>query len=163
MAMPANPYESPMVTQKLTSGEACDIKVRDPAVVVLLMVVTCGLYAIYLQYQWAREVNGLEGQVRYPPILTLVLNILTLGLAGLVFESIWAYDLARLAQQRGIANRFDSLPIWVLLLNCVGTVLCLSVVGIVIGLPMGIAASVLVQMELNKLAGAVPVLKGEAA
>jgi hypothetical protein len=139
-----------------------DIKVREPAIVVLLMLVTCGLYAIYLQYQWAKEVNGLEGQVRYPPGITLLLNIVSLGLSGLVFESLWAYDLARLGQQRGVPNRMESLPVWVLALNSVGTVLCLTVVGIVIGLPMGIAASVLVQMELNKLAGAVPVLKGEA-
>ena len=160
MAISANPYQPPH-EGKLTSGDACDIQVRDPAIVVLLMVVTCGLYAIYLQYQWAREVNGLEGLVRYPPVITLVLNIVTLGLSGLVFEAIWAYDLARQAQRRGVANRMESLPTWVIVLNCVGTVLCLSVVGIVIGLPMGIAASVLIQNELNKLAATVPVLKGE--
>jgi hypothetical protein len=159
MSMPGNPYEPSREVAKPTTSEACDIKVRDPAVVVLLMLVTCGLYVIYLQYQWAKEVNGLEGQVRYPPVITLVLNIVTLGLSGLVFESIWAYDLARVAQRRGVVNRMESLPTWVLVLNCVGTVLCLTGIGIVIGLPMGIAASVLVQNELNKLAATVPVLK----
>jgi hypothetical protein len=163
MSMPGNPYEPSQEVAKLATGDARDIKVRDPAVVVLLMLVTCGLYVIYLQYQWAKELNGLEGQVRYPPVITLVLNIVTLGLSGLVFESIWAYDLARAAQRRGVVNRMESLPTWVLVLNCVGTVLCLTGIGIVIGLPMGIAASVLVQNELNKLAATLPVLKGELA
>ena len=82
MAPSGNPYQPSQEVAKLTTSEACEIKVRDPAVVVLLMLVTCGLYVIYLQYQWAKEVNGLEGQVRYPPVITLVLNIVTLGLSG---------------------------------------------------------------------------------
>jgi hypothetical protein len=144
---------------KLSPADACEIKVREPAIVVLLMVVTCGLYAIYLQYQWAKEINGLSGEVRYPPLVVLIVNIVTTTLAGLAFEVVWAYDLVRIGQQRGLANRFESLPIWVIVLNCLGVVLSLTVVGAVIGIPMGIAASVLVQLELNKLASTVPVLK----
>jgi hypothetical protein len=152
-----NPYEAPLnavkpMEAKLTDGEASDVKRRDVAVFILLMVVTLGIYWFYVAYQWSKEVNGLVGRVKYQPVVVLIANIATCGLAGMVFESLFAFDLVEVTKARGIKDRLDSLATWVLVCNCAAFVLAIIPFGIVVALPLGTLASVLVQVELNKLA-----------
>jgi hypothetical protein len=158
MTAPAmNPYEAPLhlvksMEGKLTDAEACDVKRRDIAVLVLLMVVTLGFYWFYLAYQWSKEVNGLMGRVKYQPVVVLIANIATCGLAGMIFESLFAFDLVEVTKSRGVKDRLDSLSTWVLVCNCAAFVIALIPFGILVALPLGTLASVLVQVELNKLA-----------
>jgi hypothetical protein len=158
MSNPAiNPYQAPLVEpmSKLTAAEAADIKRRDIAVFVLLNVVTLGIYWFYVVYQWSKEINGLTGRVKYPPVVVLLVSILTCGLAGIVFECLFAFDVAEAARSRGIADRMEQMPTWVIVCNCaaMGTAL-IPFVGVLIALPLGILASALVQVELNRLADA---------
>jgi hypothetical protein len=150
--MSANPYQPSLVANKLSPAEAADVERRDIGIFVLLCVVTLGLYWFYVGYQWAKEINGLAGRVKYQPLVFLLVNILTCGLAGMVFECLYAFDIAEHTQSRGIKNRLDQLPMWVIVLNSVAVVASLTGVGIVLALPLGMLASVLVQVELNKLA-----------
>lgn len=147
-----NPYQPPLHAGKLNSAEAADIKHRDIATFVLLMIVTLGIYWFYVSYQWAKELNGLSGRMKFQPLVVLLTNIVTCGIAGLVFECLFAFDLAEQTQARGLKGRMEALPTWVIATNCLAIVLSLIPFGVVIGLPLGILASVLVQMELNKLA-----------
>jgi hypothetical protein len=158
MTAPAmNPYEAPLnavkpMEGKLTDAEASEVRRRDIAVFVLLMVVTLGFYWFYLAYQWSKEVNGLVGRVKYQPVVVLIANIATCGLAGMIFESLFAFDLVEQTRARGIKDRLDSLATWVLVCNCLAFVLAIIPFGIIVALPLGTLASVLVQVEFNKLA-----------
>jgi len=144
---------------KPPAHEVSDVRPRNLLPLGFLLVITLGLYWFYLGYQWSKEINGLVGRVKYPPVALLVINIVTLGLAGLVFECIWAYDVAWAAEKRGMAWRAENLPLWIIVLNTVGLLLSLTGVGMIVGIPLGVAATIMIQMELNKLAVAVPALK----
>ena len=147
-----NPYQPPLAPSKLTDADAAAIKRRDIAVFVLLCVVTLGIYWFYVSYHWSKEINGLAGRVKYQPLVVLLVNIFTCGLAGLVFESLFAFDVAEQTKARGIKDRFDQLPTWVIVCNSVAVVTALIPFGFVLAIPLGTLASVLVQIELNKLA-----------
>jgi hypothetical protein len=153
MSSPAvNPYQPPLVATKLTPAEAADIKHRDIATLILLFVVTLGFYWFYLGYQWAKELNGLSGRVKYQPNVFLIVNLVSCGLAGIVFECLYAFDVAEHAKAHGIKDRLEPLPSWVISINCAAMIASLIPLGVIIGLPLGILASVLVQVEMNKLA-----------
>jgi hypothetical protein len=147
-----NPYQPPLIAVKLTSGEAADVRYRNIGVVVLLLIVTLGLYSFYLAYQWAKEINGLAGRVKYSPGIVLLLSIVTCGMGGLVFECLFASDIAEATQSRAIAGRMEQLATWVIACNCIAVVVSLIPFGVIVGMPLGILASALVQVELNKLA-----------
>jgi len=147
-----NPYQPPLAHPKLTDADAADIKHRDIAVFVLLCVVTLSIYWFYVSYHWSKEINGLVGRPKYQPVVVVLVSILTCGLAGLVFESLFAFDIAEQTKARGIQGRLDQLPTWVIVCNCVAFVLALIPFGVFVALPLGILASVLVQIELNRLA-----------
>ena len=146
-------YQSPRAEPKLTASQASDIKHRDIAIFVLLNFVTLGFYWLYLCYCWAKEVNGLHGRVKYQPWAVLLVSIVTCGIAGLVFEILFAFDIRQAIESRGIAGRMEQLPTWVIALNVVAMIASATTVGLLIGMPLGVLASALVQIELNKLAG----------
>jgi len=77
---------------------------RSPWLVGTLSLLSAGLYNIYLLYVWAREINGLTGTRRYSPKVVLVLMVLTLGLAGTVYECFYAIDLQKVSE----ANKLDA-------------------------------------------------------
>ncbi|HUE71196.1 MAG TPA: DUF4234 domain-containing protein [Pirellulaceae bacterium] len=156
MSHPAiNPYQPPLAEPKLTAADAADVKRRDIAIFVLLNVITLGLYLFYVVYQWSKEINGLAGRVKYPPVVVLLVNILTCGLAGLVFECLFAFDVAEAARSRGIAGRMEQLGMWVIVANCAAAMTALiPLVGIPLAMALGILASALVQVDLNRLADA---------
>lgn len=147
-----NPYEPPQSQAKMTGAEAADVKHRDIAVFVLLNVMTCGIYWFYVSYQWAKELNGLQGRPKYQPGIVLLACILSCGLAGLVFECLFAFDIVEATRARAVANRNEQLGTWVITLNSIAMVASLIPFLLVIGFPLGIWASALMQVELNKLA-----------
>ena len=153
MSSPAiNPYQPPLVQSKLTQAEAADVQRRDIGLLVLLCIVTLGLYWFYLGYQWSKELNGLAGREKYQPVIFLLVNILTCGLAGMVFECIFAFDIAEHTGRLGVKNRWEQLGAWVIGINVAALILCLIPFGVIVALPLGTLASALVQVELNKVA-----------
>ena len=149
---PVNSYPAPFSDAKLSAAEAADVERRDVAILVLLFVVTLGLYWFYLAYHWAKEINGLLGRAKYQPVVVLLVSIVTCGLAGLVFEVLFALDAAQATKSRGITSRNEQLATWVIVCNCVGLAVSLIPFGVIVGFPLMVLASVLVQVELNRLA-----------
>lgn len=137
---------------KPPSSCVSDVSYRSVGVLVLLMVVTLGLYWFYLAYQWSKELNGLAGRVKYQPLVVVLVSFFTCTLGGLVYECVFAFDVVEGTASRGIAGRMVSLPTWVILLNCVALALGIIPYGIILGYPLGMAVTALVQVELNKLA-----------
>ncbi len=134
------------------TAQASDVEHRDIAIIVLLMIVTLGIYWFYLCYVWAKEINGLAGRVKYQPWAVLLVNIVTCGLAGLVLECLFAFDIAQESGARGVRQRMENLGVCVIICNCAAPLLSVTMCGVVIAMPLGILASALVQVELNKLA-----------
>lgn len=149
------PYPPSIAEPKLPTASAANPRRRDIALFVLLNVVTLGLYWFYVAFRWAKELNGLHGRAKYSPWLVLVTSILTCGIIGLVFECLYAFDLQEATRSRGIQDRNDQLPTWVIVCNCVAFVVAVIPFGVGVALPLGILASVLVQVELNKIVDAV--------
>lgn len=152
----SKPYEAPPVNPYVAGPplkyEASPVRYRDISLVILLMVVTVGFYWFYLCYQWAKELNALEGREKYPPVLVLAVNIITCGMAGLVYECLFAFDLVHAAQRFGIARRNPQLGNWVMGLNIGAIGGSLIPFGFLVGVVLGTVASCLLQHELNQFA-----------
>ena len=125
---------------------------RDLATVAILLTVTLSLYAFYLVYQWAKDLSLLTGK-DHSPGTVLLISILTLGIAPLVYEYVFAAEVAALEQQRFPKRAPSSLPNWILILNCATMLCCLTVVLTPLALVLGITASVLVQLQFNRVVG----------
>lgn len=126
---------------------------RSLLAVTLLTLVTCGCYWFYLAFCWAKDMNGVLKCQRYDPTLVLVLSICTLGMGGIVYECLFARDLERACEEAGLPERDSRLSTWVITLNVAAMATSLvPFVGIVVALPLGIWATLLVQHEFNKLA-----------
>jgi hypothetical protein len=139
---------------KLSPAEAADVQQRNLVVVAVLSTVTLGFYSLYLCYQWAKEINGLEGRVKYNPVVVLLVSVVTLCIGILVYECLFAHDAANAARERGLESDRGELPTWVVLANALGVVASLIPFGVLVGVPLGIAATVLVQAQFNRLAAA---------
>ncbi|MBO5648398.1 MAG: DUF4234 domain-containing protein [Clostridia bacterium] len=108
---------------------------RNPAVVLLLSLVTCGLYSLYLIYAISREVRDFRGDSSIDPMLELVLTILTCGL----YEIYWYYKFGRLVfdmQNRTGVQGASDLSLVLLLLPLFG---------------FGVISMLLLQNELNRV------------
>jgi hypothetical protein len=142
---------------KPSASDFRDVEYRGIPQVVLLCIATLFIgYPIYLCYQWARELNGLRQDARHSPRVVLILSIATLGLAGLVYEAIFAHELEQHFSQRGRPDSMPQLAVWVIALNALALVLSLTGAGVLLAIPCGLAATCLVQAEFNKLAAAAP-------
>jgi len=134
------------------------IEYRGVSRVVLLCVATLFIgYPIYLWYQWARELNGLRREARHSPQIVLILSLVTLGLAGMIYEAIFAHELEQQFSQLGRSDSMPQLATWVICLNALAFMLSLTGLGVLLAIPCGLAATCLVQAELNKLAVGAPV------
>ena len=150
-----NPYLASQVVgpAKPTAAEACDVKHRSLVMVVVLSMLTLGIgYPIYLYYQWSRELNGLTQYVKHAPNVVLALSIVTLGLAGLIYEVIFAHEATEHLRRRGHKGDLPNVAVWVGVLNAIAVVFAFTGIGIVVSIPVGIAATCLVQAQFNKLA-----------
>jgi len=64
---------------------------RSPVVVLLLSLVTCGLYYFYFMYVVTEEVNRYTGRNEQSPLVEVVLTIVTCGL----WDIFWDYKIGK--------------------------------------------------------------------
>ena len=89
--------------------------------------------------------------------VVLALSIITLGLAAVIYECVFAHEISEQLRLRGHKQPLANLTAWVIGLNVAAGVLSLTGVGIILAVPCGLAATCLVQAEFNKLSlGAYP-------
>ena len=129
------------------------VKHRDLWVVGLLSAITGGLYNIYLVYRWSWEINGLSGHKKSDPSIVLLVSAVSLGLGVLVFECMFARELELIAADRGEAPLMSGFSTVIIALNVSAVLLIMTGVGIILGLPLGVAATVLIQRQLNVFVG----------
>lgn len=130
------------------------IKKRDLGMIVLLCVVTLGLYGFYLIPDLGRSVNSALNERKHSFAVALILGILTFGIALSVFEVVYAYDLERHGRETGSGERVNSMGTYVLILNILSWIVAFMSGGVafIVSAFMGLWATWLVQKELNLLA-----------
>lgn len=108
---------------------------RDVVKMVILSIVTCGIWGIVWMYQLGTDIANLRGDNTPKPITDIVLSLVTCGIWSLVISYQWPKLVNDLAAARG-KRVDDNLP-----------VLCL--VASIFGFP--IVAFALMQQILNDL------------
>jgi biotin transporter BioY len=128
------------------------IKYRNIGLVILLSIITLGIYNLYLLIEWAEEVNSLLGQKKYSPAVVLVVTLLTFCIAGTLFECLFALDIETASRTRNIRGRMNHLGLSVAICNICGFLVSFIPGGLVAAMILATSASILVQNELNKFA-----------
>lgn len=128
------------------------LKHRQLGVIILLMIVTLGLYGFYLIPALGESVNRLTGKQKHSFGLVLLLGIVTCGLALSVFEILYAYDLEK--DDRYTDRRWSNqgLGQYVLILNVVSFVVAFAsgFAAFAVSLVLGLWATWLIQEQVNK-------------
>ncbi|HEU4406376.1 MAG TPA: DUF4234 domain-containing protein [Polyangiaceae bacterium] len=91
---------------------------REPVTVLLLSIVTCGVYFLIWKYQTTEELRQASGDNSINPMLDIVLTVVLCGLWGVYADYRNAKKLFELAQAAGM-QRSDQSTI-VLVLDLVG-------------------------------------------
>lgn len=141
------------------SAEDHEIVERNEWAVFFLSLFTFQFYTLYLYYQWAKDLNYLLGREKYNPALVLVLAIVTCGIAGMVYECCYAFELERIAAKERLAGRNDSLGVSVLFLRLAPIIIAFipsdnELRMTALSLTVSSNGPRLVQRELNKFAAA---------
>ena len=67
-------------------NEANPIKHENPALLVILILVTCGIYYFILLYRWIKAINDASDKPIIDPTVGVILSIVTCGIAAIYFE-----------------------------------------------------------------------------
>jgi hypothetical protein len=75
---------------------------RNPAMVLILCMLTCGLYYLYYMYTVTVEVNNYTGRKEQDPVTDVILTVLTCGLWDLYWDYKMGKRMARMTQMAGL-------------------------------------------------------------
>jgi hypothetical protein len=129
-------------------------KRRELGVLILLAVITLGFYGFYLIPSYADDVNSIIKQHKYSFFMVFLLSLLTCGIALVVFEVLFAYDLQKHGRAGNEITPQENLGIYVLSLNVASTIVSVFSMGLafVLSMFLGIWATCLLQNEINHYA-----------
>lgn len=102
-----------MYTQQRTIGER-----REPGLVLLLSIITLGIYYYIFLYKTSQEIQDFTGEQDTSPTLEVVLSIFTCGLYTIYWDYKVAKKIYQMQQQVGIQATDNS--ILYLVLNFLG-------------------------------------------
>jgi hypothetical protein len=129
------------------------IEKRDLGKVIILSIVTLGIYGILLMAKWTDDVNFLIKRLKHEKIVIIIVGVVTLGIALAVWEIIFAYDIQGYTEKRRLSERSKNLGATVLGLTLFAYALAFASGGLafIFSMAVGIYASCLVQKELNMI------------
>lgn len=101
------------------------VKQRSLVTLILLSIITCGIYGIVFWYQWTEDVNKMcqgDGQDSSNYIVVILLSMVTCGIYGLY----WYYKMGNRLQQNAprYGMAFSENGTSVLLWMVIGSLLC---------------------------------------
>ncbi|HEX8140708.1 MAG TPA: DUF4234 domain-containing protein [Pyrinomonadaceae bacterium] len=132
-----SPYGDPARSMQPTPGRAGLYTVgekRDPIMVLLLSLVTCGIYLYYEIFKLSSELRDALGRQDVNPTLDLVLSIVTCGLYFIYLAYRYPQLILELQDRAGVQRNDISM-----------VSLILAICG------LGIVSVFMVQTELNKV------------
>ena len=106
----------------------------------ILLLVTCGLYYFYWLYVTSKEMDEFTGEQGIPPIVHLILLIVTGTLWGIAWDILTAQRIERMQQLVGITPR-----------NNMGIYLVLDILGAGPIYGLGMVVPFLQQNDLNEV------------
>lgn len=114
--------------------------VRDPLVVLVLTVLTCGVYYLWWVYETSREIDEYLGDSTIPPLVHVLLFLVTGTLWGYVFDFLTAQRIVRMQERAGMTPKDNS--VLYLILDLLGA-------GPIGGL--GLVSTLMQQSDLNAI------------
>ena len=94
----------------------------DPAILLLLCLVTCGIYYYFFIYRTTKETLAYTGEQDMDPALDILLIIVTCGLWMLYWDYKTAQRIARMQAMAGLPSRDNAILYLVLNLLGVGII-----------------------------------------
>ena len=82
--------------------------VRNPFVVYILTMVTCGIYGIFWIYKTSEELNAALGREDFNPTMEVVLGMVTCGLWILWWDWRASEASVEIQQNFGVEPKFDA-------------------------------------------------------
>lgn len=113
---------------------------RDLLMMLILTVITGGLYYFYWAYKTSKEMDEFTGERGIPPIIHLILLICTVSLWGYVWDILTAQKIERMQRMVGIPAR-----------NQAGLYIVLDFLGAGPIYGIGIVVPFLQQNDLNEI------------
>lgn len=132
-----------------SSPQSMPLRRRELVAIGIMSALSLGIYGFYLIYQWAKELNGLEGRTKYNPRRMLLISIFTLGAGMAIIECIFALEV----ENKNLSGALGAIPFFILvcILNGVAWIFGLFTSYWIISLLAGTAATVLIQHGFNML------------
>ena len=75
---------------------------RDPALVLIMILLTCGIYYLYFIYKASQEADDFLGEADYSPATEVVLSVLTCGFWNIYWDYRTGKRIARMSAQVGL-------------------------------------------------------------
>ena len=83
-------------------------EVRNPIIVFILPMFTCGLYGLYWFYTVVEEVNAALGREEFNFVKEFALSIVTCGAWGIYFSWRFSEAIVEVQQQWGVQPTMDA-------------------------------------------------------
>jgi len=93
---------------------------RDPALVLILILLTCGIYYLYFIYKTSQEAADFLGEADYSPGTEVLLSVLTCGFWNIYWDYRMGKRIARMSARVGLPPTDNSLLYLILDLLGVG-------------------------------------------
>lgn len=75
---------------------------RDPALTLVFILLTCGIYYLYFIYKASSEVGDFTGDYDYPPGVEVALSLVTCGLWNIYWDYRMGKKVARMSAEVGL-------------------------------------------------------------
>ena len=95
-------------------------EVTNPILVLVLPMVTCGMYMIYWMFKAMNEINAGLGREEFNPTTDLILTFVTCGAYGIYFNWPLSNAVVELQQKWGVQPEMDANIMFVLSLFGLG-------------------------------------------
>lgn len=112
---------------------------RDPAVIIILSIVTCGLYPLYWYWRTSADIQSAHGAPDTDPLLEVALILVTCGIYVVYWWYKYGRKVAEIRRLRGLPARDNAILYTVL-----------SALGAFVGW-MDLVNMTIMQGELNEL------------
>ncbi len=83
-------------------------EVRDPIMVLVLSLVTCGIYNIIWIFKTADEINKASGTEQFNMVKEILLTIVTCGIWGIWFQWRYAEAVVNLQKSWGVKPQMEA-------------------------------------------------------
>ncbi len=105
---------------------------RDPALTLLFIFLTCGVYYLYFIYKVSEETQNALGEEDTPPALSVVLTVVTCGIYNIFWDYKMGGRMAEMCRRVGLPPTDNSILYLILDLLGVGGIASVGIINPII-------------------------------